>query len=111
METRRQLSVAYYEDKDILYLHILPKRPFVVSETDLGFFIHYDMEKQKDIVGFECMDFSILIPHIENPKVVPDFSISFDVKEFGLEGVNLKKILEWAYQRYVLKLETFKIAA
>jgi len=111
METRKQLSVAYYGDKDILYLHILPKRPFVVSETDLGFFIHYDMENQESIVGFECLDFSMLVPHIEDSKIVPDISISFDVKEFGLEGVSLKKILEWAYRKYVLKLEIFRIAA
>lgn len=111
METRRQLSVAYYEDKDILYLHILPKRPFVVSETNLGFFIHYDMENQESLAGFECLDFSLLIPHIEDPNVIPYLPISFDVKEFGLEGISLKSILEWAYQKYILKLEAFRIAA
>jgi uncharacterized protein YuzE len=97
------LEVAYYEDKDILYLQILPERPAKVEETRYGFMVRYDWDDPEVIVGFECLDFSLLIPHLAERGVLPDVRMRFDVEGAGLKDATLREVLIWAYQRYVLK--------
>lgn len=102
MENER-LKVTYYEDKDILYLQILPERPAKIEETRYGFMVRYDWDDPGVIVGFECLDFSLLIPHLAEPGVIPDVRMRFDIEPAGLKDATLKEVLIWTYQRYVLK--------
>jgi len=97
------LEVVYYEDKDILYLQILPERPAKVEETKHGFMVRYDWEDPEVIVGFECLDFSLLVPHLAERGVLPDVRMRFDIEGAGLKNATLREVLIWAYQRYVLK--------
>ena len=99
----KELKIIYYEDKDILYLQILPERPAKVEETRYGLMVRYDWDKPGVIVGFECLDFSLLVPHLAERRVLPDVRMRFDVEGAGLKNVTLKEVLIWAYQRYVLK--------
>ena len=99
----RELKTIYYEDKDILYLQILPERPAKVEETRYGLMVRYDWDKPGVIVGFECLDFSLLVPHLAERGVLPDVRMRFDIEGAGLKGITLKDALIWAYQRYVLK--------
>jgi uncharacterized protein YuzE len=102
METTK-LEVVYYEDKDILYLQIIPARPAKVGETRCGFMIRYDWDYPEKIVGFECLDFSLLIPHLAEPGVIPEIEMRFDLEGSPLKAASLKEVLIWAYQQYVLK--------
>ncbi|MFQ5813065.1 MAG: DUF2283 domain-containing protein [Anaerolineae bacterium] len=95
--------IAYYEDKDILYLQILPERPAKVEETRYGFMVRYDWDDPEVIVGFECLDFSLLVPHLAERGVLPDVKMRFDIEGASLKGATLKGVLIWAYERYVLK--------
>lgn len=99
----KKIKITYYEDKDILYLQILPERPAKVEETRYGFMVRYDWDKPEVIVGFECLDFSLLIPHLAEREVLPDVRMRFDVEGAGLRDATLREVLIWAYQRYVLK--------
>jgi hypothetical protein len=102
MENKR-LKVTYYEDKDILYLQILPERPAKVEETKYGFMVRYDWDDPEVIVGFESLDFSLLVPHLAEHGVIPDVRMRFDVEGASLKNTTLREVLIWAYQRYVLK--------
>ena len=102
METKR-LRATYYGEKDILYLQILPPRPARVDETKYGLMVRYDWDKPDEVVGFECLDFSLLIPHLAEPGVVPKLDLRFDVEGTTLMNVTLTEVLHWAYERYVLR--------
>lgn len=102
MESRK-LKVNYYEDKDILYLQIIPERPAKVDETKYGFMVRYDWDNPKEIVGFECLDFSLLIPHLAEPGVLPKVKMRFDIEGSEIKDATLKDVLIWAYCRYVLR--------
>jgi hypothetical protein len=99
----QELKITYYENKDILYLQILPERPAKVEETKYGFMMRYDWDDPSVIVGFECLDFSLLVPHLAERGVLPDLRMKFDVEGSGLKNATLREVLIWAYQRYVLK--------
>ncbi len=105
METKK-LKATYYEEKDILYLQILPPRPARVDETRYGLMVRYDWDKPDEVVGFECLDFSLLIPHLAEPGVVPKLDLRFDVEGTTLVNVTLTEVLHWAYERYVLQRPT-----
>ncbi|MGQ9625322.1 MAG: DUF2283 domain-containing protein [Anaerolineae bacterium] len=104
METTK-LEVRYYDTKDTLYLRILPKRPARMAETDYDFYIRYDWDDPDKIVGFEWLDFSRYFNAIDEPGVIPDLPMCFDVVGTELKGATLKEVLRWAYQKYVLKEE------
>ncbi len=99
----KELKTTYYKDKDILYLQILPERPARVEETRYGFMVRYDWDDPEVIVGFECLDFSLLVPHLAERRVLPDVKMRFDIEGASLKGATLKGVLIWAYERYVLK--------
>lgn len=99
----KELKITYYEDKDILYLQILPERPAKVEETRYGLMVRYDWDDPRVIVGFECLDFSLLVPHLAERGVLPDMRMRFDIERAGLKDATLREVLIWAYQRYVLK--------
>jgi hypothetical protein len=99
----KELKITYYENKDILYLQILPERPAKVEETKYGFMVRYDWDDPNVIVGFECLDFSLLVPHLAERGVLPDLRMRFDIEGTGLKNATLREVLIWAYQRYVLK--------
>jgi uncharacterized protein YuzE len=105
METRK-LKATYYEEKDTLYLQILPPRPARVDETRYGLMVRYDWDKPDEIVGFECLDFSLLIPHLAEPGVVPQLDLRFDVEGTKLMMATLTEVLHWAYEWYVLQRNT-----
>lgn len=102
MESKR-LKITYYDDKDILYLQILPERPARVEETKYGLMVRYDWDEPEEIVGFECLDFSLLVPHLAERGVLPEIRMKFDVEGTDLKDATLREVLIWAYQRYVLK--------
>jgi uncharacterized protein YuzE len=105
METKK-LKATYYSEKDILYLQILPPRPARVDETKYGLMVRYDWDKPGEVVGFECLDFSLLIPHLAEPGVVPELDLRFDVEGTTLVNATLTEVLHWAYERYVLQRPT-----
>lgn len=102
METKK-LKATYYDEKDILYLQILPPRPARVDEMRYGLMVRYDWDKPDKVVGFECLDFSLLIPHLAEPGVVPKLDLRFDVEGTTLVNATLTEVLHWAYERYVLR--------
>ncbi|MBC8263259.1 MAG: DUF2283 domain-containing protein [Anaerolineales bacterium] len=102
MESKK-LKITYYEDKDILYLQILPARPAKVEETKYGFMVRYDWDDPEVVVGFECLDFSLLVPHLAEPGILPEVRMRFDIQEAGLKNTSLREALIWTYQRYVLR--------
>ncbi|MBC8449008.1 MAG: DUF2283 domain-containing protein [Chloroflexi bacterium] len=102
METKR-LRATYYHEKDILYLQVLPPRPARVDETKYGLMARYDWDRPDEVVGFECLDFSLLIPHLAESGVVPKLDLRFDVEGSTLMKATLTEVLRWAYERYVLR--------
>ena len=102
METKR-LEISYYQDKDILYLQTLSPRPARVDETKYGLMVRYDWDEPDEIVGFECLDFSLLIPHLAEPGVVPELEMCFDIEGTEMRGASLREVLRWAYERHVLQ--------
>ncbi len=74
-----------------------------MEETKYGFMVRYDWDDPEAIVGFECLDFSLLVPHLSERGVLPDVKMRFNVEEAGLKRATLKEVLIWAYERYVLK--------
>jgi hypothetical protein len=68
--------------------------------------VRYDWDKPDEVVGFECLDFSLLIPHLAEPGVVPKLDLRFDVAGTALMNVTLTEVLHWAYERYVLRRPT-----
>jgi len=105
MAERKKLDVRYHEVKDTLYLRILPKRPARMAETNYDFYIRYDWDDPTQIVGFEWLDFSVYFNAIDEAGVIPELDMTFDVVGTRLQGLTLKEVLRWAYQRYVLKEE------
>jgi uncharacterized protein YuzE len=105
METK-QLKVTYYNEKDILYLQTLPPRPARVDETKYGLMVRYDWDKPDEVVGFECLDFSLLVPHLAEPGVVPELGLRFEVERTTLVNATLTEVLHWAYEQYVLRRPT-----
>lgn len=102
METRR-LKVIYHPDKDILSLIIPPRRPSRASGNEYDFLILHDWEDPDEIVGFEILDFSLLVPHLHEPGVVPAVDWRFQVEDTALTNASLTEVLEWAYRHYVLR--------
>lgn len=102
METKK-LKATYYGEKDILYLQVLPPRPGRVDETRYGLMVRYDWDKPDEVVGFECLDFSLLIPHLAEPGVVPKLDLRFNLEGSKLMNATLTEVLHWAYERYVLR--------
>lgn len=102
METVK-LQAAYHNEKDILYLQVLPPRPARVDETKYGLMVRYDWDEPGRVVGFECMDFSLLIPHLAEPGVVPESGLHFDVEGTSVHNATLREVFLWAYERYVLR--------
>ncbi len=102
METKR-LEISYYQDKDILYLQTLPPRPARVDETKYGLMVRYDWDEPGEVVGFECLDFSLLIPHLAEPGVVPELEMCFDIEGTEVRGAPLREVLRWAYEWHVLQ--------
>jgi hypothetical protein len=100
-----KVEIRYQEAKDTLYLRTLPKRPAKMTETDYDFYIRYDWDDQTKIVGFEWLDFSTYFNAIDEPGVIPELDMTFNVVGTNLKGLKLKEVLHWAYQRYVLKQE------
>ncbi|MFQ6058982.1 MAG: hypothetical protein ACE5MB_08925 [Anaerolineae bacterium] len=105
MEKRLKIEVSYHEGQDTLYLRTIPKRPARMAETDYDFYIRYDWDDPTKIVGFEWLDFSTYFNTIDDPDVIPELEMRFDIVGTNVEGVTLKEILRWAYQKYVLKKE------
>ena len=104
-----KLEIRYHEAKDTLCLRTLPKRPAKMAETDYDFYVRYDWDDPTRIVGFEWLDFSIYFNTIDEPGVIPELDMTFDVVGTNLRGLDLKEVLRWAYQRYVLKQEAPKL--
>lgn len=102
METK-QLKVIYHPDKDILSLIIPPRRPSRVSGNEHDFLILHDWDNPEEIVGFEILDFSLLVPHLYEPGVVPAVDWHFRVEGTSLTEASLTEVLEWAYRHYVLR--------
>jgi uncharacterized protein YuzE len=102
METKK-LKATYYNEKDVLYLQVLPPRPARVDETEYGLIVRYDWDRPDEVVGFECLDFSLLIPHLAEPGVVPQLDLRFEVEGTTLMNATLAEVLHWAYERYVLR--------
>jgi hypothetical protein len=100
-----KVEIRYQEAKDTLYLRVLPKRPARMAETDYDFYVRYDWDDQTKIVGFEWLDFSTYFNAIDKPGVIPELDMTFNVIGTNLQGLKLKEILRWAYQRYVLRQE------
>ena len=100
-----KVEIRYHEAKDTLCLRILPKRPARMAETDYDFYVRYDWDDQTKIVGFEWLDFSTYFNAIHELGVIPELDMTFDVVGTNLRGLDLKEVLRWAYQRYVLKQE------
>ena len=100
-----KVETRYREAKDTLYLRILPNRPARMAETDYDFYVRYDWDDQTKIVGFEWLDFSTYFNAISEPGVIPELDMTFDVVGTNLRGLDLKEVLRWSYQRYVLKQE------
>jgi len=100
-----KVEIRYHEAKDTLYLRIPPKRPAKMAETGYDFYVRYDWDDPTKIVGFEWLDFSTYFNAIDQPGVIPELDMTFNVAGTNLRGLDLKQVLRWAYQRYVLKQE------
>ncbi len=105
MATIEPMKAVYHPEGDALWLEILPARPTHTSMTEYDFYIRHDTERPDEIVGFQILQFSLFVPHLHESGVVPDVSYRFDVVDTDLKGLRLKEVIEWAYWRYVLKLE------
>lgn len=91
-------EIRYDEAKDTLCLRMLPKRPARMAETDYDFYVRYDWDDPAKIVGFEWLDFSIYFNAIDEPGVIPELELAFDVLGSNLRGLGLKEVLGWAYR-------------
>ncbi len=111
MATERELDIAYFAEKDILSLEILPRRPAKVDENDYGFFTRFDWDNGRDIVGFEIMDFrAMFIPHLYDPAAIPAevLEMRFSI-EGGPQNADIREVLEWAYRRFVVKKDLTQV--
>jgi len=76
-----------------------------MAETDYDFYIRYDWDDASRIVGFEWLGFSAYFSTLDEPGVIPEVDMTFDVVGTDLKGLALKSVLRWAYERYVVKRE------
>ncbi len=111
MEKPNEIEVSYYRPKDILSIHILPKRPAKTGGGEEDFFIRYDWDDPNIIVGFEILDFSLVIPKIYSREIVPELSMRFSIRGTEVTDLSLQEVLEWAYLAFILRKETIPILA
>ncbi len=111
MAQTKEVEVRYSETQDALYIRTLPKRPARMAETDYDFYVRYDWDHPDDIVGFEWLGFSSYWGAVDEPGVIPEVGLLFDVVGTELKELPLKTLLRWAYERYVLKREAVQAAA
>jgi len=76
-----------------------------MEETDYDFYVRYDWNHPTQIVGFEWLDFSRYFSVLEEPGVIPNVDMHFDVVGADLRNASLKEVLRWAYEKYVLQTE------
>ncbi|MFQ5630330.1 MAG: hypothetical protein ACE5I1_16285, partial [bacterium] len=74
-----QIEIGYYRHKDILSIQILPIRPARTGNEKCDFFIRSGWDEPEKIVGFEILDFSLMIPKIYNKKIVPELPMRFSI--------------------------------
>lgn len=96
-------EVWYNALNDTLYVRILPRRPARMAETGYDFYVRYDWADPSRIVGFEWLDFSSYFGTLDEPGVIPDVALTFDIAGTHHQGLTLKEVLRWAYQHYVLE--------
>jgi hypothetical protein len=105
MAKPKSIEISYYRHKDILSVHILPKRPAKTGGGEDDFLIRYDWDDPKTIVGFEILDFSLIIPKIYNREIVPELPMQFSIKGTEVTNLSLQEVLEWAYLTFILRKE------
>lgn len=93
------VDIDYYQNKDILYLHILPYRSARLQEVSEDFFVCYDWDNPQQVVGFEIHYFSLLT-ELDDPLLEPYLEMRFDVVDSDLRQASLREILTWARQRF-----------
>ena len=54
-------------------------------------------------MGSEILDFSLFIPHIGEPGVLPKLNVCFYIEDTELKCSSFKEGLLWAYRTYVLR--------
>jgi hypothetical protein len=109
MEKLNEIEISYYRPKDILSIHVLPKRPATTGGGDADFLIRHDWDDPQKIVGFEILDFSLIIPKIYNREIVPDLPMKFFIKGTEVTDLSLQEVLEWAYLAFILRKEEVPI--
>jgi len=109
-QDERKIELSYYRSKDILSIHILPKRPAKTGGGESDFLIRYDWEAPSTIVGFEILDFSLFIPKIYNREIVPELPLKFSIMGTEISGLSLQEILEWAYLAFILRKEEILVS-
>ena len=99
-----KIELSYYRSKDILSIHILPKRPAKTSGGTSDFLIRYDWDDPNTIVGFEILDFFLFIPKIYNREIVPVLPVKFSIMSTEIPGLALQEIqaLEPDWQETVI---------
>jgi hypothetical protein len=105
------IEPSYYRAKDILSIHILPKRPAKTGGGESDFLVRYDWDDPNTIVGFEILDFSLFIPKIHNREIVPDLPMKFSIMGTAMPALSLQGVLEWAYLTFILRKEEIPILA
>jgi uncharacterized protein YuzE len=110
MATVKKASIHYIPEGDHLYIHLDPRQPAAVLETDYDFYIRYDRHNQHEIVGFECLDFSRFVPHIYDPAITPQLDLRFDVEGTPLHNASLQEILIWVYETHIRQAWAEKMA-
>ncbi|MFQ6014493.1 MAG: DUF2283 domain-containing protein [Anaerolineae bacterium] len=105
MASSVRIEVTYSKANDTLYLRTLPKRPARMEETDCDFYIRYDWDDPSKIVGFEWLDFSVYFNALDEPGVIPELDMRFDVVGVNLTNATLREVLQWAYRTFVLEEE------
>lgn len=106
-----RIEISYNRAKDILTVHLLPKRPAKLGGGEHDFWIRYDWDDAKKVVGFEAWDFSLMIPQIYNQKIVPETSMKFSLSDQLAPSYTLQELLEWAYLTFVLRQEKEALVA
>ncbi len=106
-----RIEISYHRPKDILIIHLLPKRPARLGGGEHDFWIRYDWDDPAKVVGFEVWDFSLMIPQIYNPEIVPGISMKFSMSDQMAPTYTLQEVLEWAYLTFVLRQEREALVA
>jgi len=108
-QDEHKIELSYYRSKDILSIHILPKRPARTGGNTSDFLIRYDWDDPNTIVGFEILDFSLCVPKIYSREVVPELPFKFSITGTEISGLSLQEILEWAYLAFILRKEEISV--